>query len=467
MAEYLIVSDAVSPVAEGESALAAAGLARALVAAKHRVTLLSLGAAAHVATLPGMARRLRTVDASVAGTALDLPLFEGRVALGQVQLYVLGAVATPGADRGRTCSILATAAAALVRDALIKPDVVIGWGETAAASLSTVGASLRLFVLPEGTVGPPLSVDERADLGSQAALEALAADSLVALGVAGADVVVVPSPSSLQALEREPALAAGHASDQPIVAVRFGCDELPHDPAGDPALPATFTPDAMAGRAECRRALARRASLALGSRTLLLATGPLDASAGGKAVLEALSRLVRLDVAIAVASGGDRALTDRAAVLGIEHPGKLAVLPQVDAPRWRAVLAGADAVLLTATDDHTGRAAGIAMRYGAMPIVPEVGADADYLVDYDPGSATGNALLYSSLDPFEIEAAVRRALTLRGDPDAWQALARSQLLSAPRWASAAALIELMQPATIPEVPTAVAADVVPPPPAAS
>src|SRR5687768_14876265 len=103
MAEYLLVVDAVAPVASGDSASAVAGLALSLVAAKHRVTLLSLGAPDAVAKLPGMARRLRTVAATAGGASLDLPLFEGRAALGQAQLYVLGLA---GRNRGETCAVL-------------------------------------------------------------------------------------------------------------------------------------------------------------------------------------------------------------------------------------------------------------------------------------------------------------------------------------------------------------------------
>src|SRR6185436_7316663 len=50
-------------------------------------------------------------------------------------------------------------------------------------------------------------------------------------------------------------------------------------------------------------------------------------------------------------------------------------------------------VLLTDVDDHTGRPAGLALRYGVLPLVPEAGADADYLVDYDSASGTGCAPL--------------------------------------------------------------------------
>src|SRR4030095_12420849 len=98
MAEYLVVSDAVSPVSDGEDALSVAGLARALVASKHRVTVLSLAAPETVGSGP----------------------------LSQAELYVLG---TPAGNRGQVASVLATAAASLARDGLLKPHVLIAWGD--------------------------------------------------------------------------------------------------------------------------------------------------------------------------------------------------------------------------------------------------------------------------------------------------------------------------------------------------
>jgi hypothetical protein len=441
MAEYLVVSDAVSPVADGEDALSVAGLARALVESKHRVIVLSLATPETVARVPGMARRLRTVSVAAGGAPFEVPLYEGRVPLSQAELYVLG---TPVGNRGQVASVLATAAASLAKDGLLKPKVLIAWGDTAAESLATVTAELSIFVLPTGLTGRPLSREERVALGPNAALDALSSDSLSVLGAAGADTVVVPSPSSRDTLERDPALAA-RASDQPLVAVRFGCDEAPHDPSSDPALPSVYGPDAPAGKLESRRALARRTSLALGPRTLVLTTPPLSAVRGGKAVLEALARVLRLDVAVAIPAGGDRALTDQVGVLAIEHPGKIAVVAETGPANARALLAGADAILLSDTDDHTGRAAGLALRYGVLPLVPEAGADADYLVDYDSASGTGCALLYSKVEPFELEGATRRALALRANADAWQNLVKALMTSAPRWLATAAMLEALEP----------------------
>ena len=437
MADILIVGDEVAPVAATESGVCAGALARALSAAKHRVTVLTLAAEERAEHIPGMARRLRTVPAHLADGDRECALFEGRSAISQCALHVLGA---KPADRGHSAAFLASAATALLRDEICRPDAIIAWGEAAAAVLPAIQASARLFVLPCGSWGPPLAPGERAALNPNAPDLAMANGSLAGLGAIDADVVVFPSPSSAKAFASAKEFSF-RASDQPVVSVRLGCDEAPHDPATDPAMAATYTAEALGGKAECRKALARRTSLALGPRTLLLATAPPTEGGGGRSLLAALTSLVRSDVAIVVPGVGDRGLLDEIKRLAIETPGKIAIHPESGPGAERQLLAGADAVLLANAQDHLGRAAGLAMRYATLPLAPDSAANRDYLVDFDTGTRTGTALLFRPDDAFEWLSAVMRATTLRGNPDLWRDLQSRLMPQAPSWTAAAALCE--------------------------
>lgn len=437
MVDILIVGDEVSPVAESETATCAAALARALSAAKHRVSILTLAPEERASHIPGMARRLRTVLARLADGDRECALFEGRSAVSQCALHVLGAEPS---DRGHNAAFLAGAATALVRDEICRPDAIIAWGETAAAVLPAIQATARIFVLPTGTWGPPLTPSERAALNPNAPDLAMARGSLAGLGAIDADVVVCPSPTSAASFA-----GAGEfsfrASDQPVVSLRLGCDDAPFDPAIDPALIATFSADTLAGKAECRKAIARRTSIALGPRTLLLAAAPLRTAAGGRALLTALSGLSRSDVAVVVPALGDRSLLDEIKLSAIETPGKIAVHPDTGSQPERQILAGADALLLPDSDDHLGRAAGLAMRYGTLPLAPDSAAYHDYLVDVDVSSRTGNALLYRSGDSYENVSVVMRAASLRSNPDIWPELQCQLMRAAPTWAATAAQFE--------------------------
>jgi hypothetical protein len=398
--------------------------------------VLTLAAPEVAARVPGLARRLRTVNAQVAGRSYDLTLFEGRASLSDAQLLVLAAA--PDA-RAETAALLAGAVRSLASDGLVSPAITIGWGETAAAALSATSAAVRLFVLPTGRLGPSLAPPEAQLLRPLLLGDEAASHSLVALGCLAANAIVAPSPSAARATESDPGLAS-RASDEPVVAIRFGCDDPPNDPTGDPALPVAFGPGNLAGKAECRRAVARRCSLALGPRTLLLTIGELHKDAGAETLLAGIERLAPFDVATIIVPRGELDMIERARLLAIRQPGRVAVFPGSDPADERLVRGAADAVLLGDDHDRIGRAAGLALLYGSLPIAPDVGANHDYLVDIDAASQTGHAILYSAATPFEIESAVRRALALRADADSWAPLVKALITGAPRWAAAATAI---------------------------
>jgi hypothetical protein len=435
--DFLLITDAVAPLGEGPSPVAASGLSRALAAAGHKTTVLSLGSPEAAARVPGLARRLRTVKTSVGDQTHDLSLFEGRATLSNAQLLVLGAQPQ---SRAETVALLASAVKTLSGDGLISPTVTIGWGETAAAALSATSASVRIFALPTGRLAPRLSPDETQLLGPLLLGDDSASRSLVALGSLAANAIIAPSPSAARATETDPGLAS-RASDEPFVPVRFGCDDPPHDPVSDPALPATYSAASLSGKAECRRTLARRCSLALGPRTLLLTIGPLHRDEGAESLLAGIERLSPYDVVTVILPRGDQELVERARLLAIEYPGRIAVLGSAEPADERFTRAGADAILLGDDHDRAGRSAGLALLYGTLPIAPDVGANHDYLVDHDGQSVTGDAILYNAATPFEIESAVRRAIALRGDGDGWSVLVKGLLAAAPRWSTTAAAVE--------------------------
>jgi hypothetical protein len=440
--DFLLIAESVTPLGEGVSAVGASGLSRALAALGHRATVLALASVEAAARVPGLARRLRTVPAQVGGETRELALFEGRAARSDAQLLILGIPAP--ATRAETVAILAGATRSLANDGLVSPEIAIGWGEPAAAALSATSAAARLFVLPTGRTGAPLTPQETALLAPLLLGDDSASHSLVALGCLGANAIVGPSPSAARGMESDPGLAS-RASDEPFLNVRFGCDDPPHDPATDPALPATAGGTALSRKAECRRALARRCSVAVGPRTLLLTTGPLAGGETVEAILSAIERLAPFDVVTVMVPRGDPEAIDRARLLALRQPGRVAVLSGAEPADERFARAAADAILLGDERDRIGRSTGLALLYGTLPLAPDVGANHDYLVDYDPASRTGDAILYSASTPFEIEGAVRRALSLRADSDVWTPLVTRLMDRAPRWsATATALAEIVE-----------------------
>ena len=437
--QYLFVSDAVAPLVSGEGPTCIMGLAQSLALAGASAVVLSLADPQRAAALPGLARRLRTISVRVGGTVQEIALYEGRAPQGQAQLIIAGAT---GRTRGESALLLAEAARALSQDGLLKADVAMGWGETAAPALSTSAAAVRVFVVPSGRMGGELSEGDMQLLGGAGLLSGSVTQSrfLASFGAAAAHAIVAPSPTAARSLEREPGMVE-RAADEPVLAVRFGCDDVSHDPGHDPGLPATFSAASPGGKVECRRALVRRRSLSIGARTLLLGTAPLRRNKGGEQLLAGLAALGMADVAILIPGQGDPDLMDVARRMAIANPGRWAFMDQ-DPADERLLWAAADAVLFGDADDRVGRSVGLAQLYGALPIAFDGSAPQDFLVDYDPVSATGSAILYGSHDAHEIAGAVSRAVHLRsGDAESSAPLVQALMRSAPRWTRTAALFE--------------------------
>lgn len=445
ISDCLIVAETSAPLAGDATAAGALGLADALAARGLNVSLLTQADPAVAGAQSGLARRLRLVSASIGGSPIEVPLFEGRPTASAAHLFALG---LPPKTRGQTAALLASAAASLARDGLFRPKLVIGWGETAAGALGALPDVTSLFVLPEGRVGDLLPEDEIHALGDNDELGI--GGSLLARGLMAAEAIVVPSLYAERLLEAHPQFKV-RPSDQPVAVVKMGCDEAPYDPQTDPALAAVYGPESPSGKIACRQALARRLSLSTGPRTLLLAVPALDGHSDGATVAAALGELVGLDVAAVVDPGADRALGERVKVLAIENPGKIALFSADGAGGIRTLLAAADAVVCAELDDRTGRSAGLALRYGAMPIAPQAGAYADLLVDFDPDSFTGTAILYPPGDRFCLGGAIRRAYSLRAGTSN-ERLVPVLMRTAPRWADTAELISHLAEPDLGETP---------------
>ena len=327
-----------------------------------------------------------------------------------------GAAGTP-----RLCS---AARSSRVADGLITPEVTIGWGETSAIALSATSAAIRLFTLPSGRIGPALAPHD-VQVMVTSAEDGTTVESLLALGSLSANAIIAPSSSAAHAVESDPALAS-RASDEPFVAIAWAATiryTIPPAIAHFPPTPRRT----LEGKAECRRALARRGRSRSAPARCCWRPRPSHAEQGREEILAALARLDGWTLRGDPVLGRSRA--HRAPnILAIEHP---AVSPSsvTTIPPRSAASAPPTARSCSATQRAAAPPAPPV--YGTLPIVVAAAASHELLVDYDPRSATGRRIC-SGAGAVHIESAIRRAIALRADADLWTPLANGLFSSAPR-----------------------------------
>jgi starch synthase len=103
--------------------------------------------------------------------------------------------------------------------------------------------------------------------------------------------------------------------------------------------------------------------------------------------------------------------------------------------------AGSDFFLMPSRFEPCGLSQMIALRYGSVPVVRRTGGLKDTVQDVHPKTGTGNGISFDDATPSELLDAVRRAVRLYTDPEAfrriqaigmacdfsWQASAREYL----------------------------------------
>jgi len=203
-----------------------------------------------------------------------------------------------------------------------------------------------------------------------------------------------------------------------FVGILNGIDTAQWDPATDAALPATYGPGSLAGKAACRAALARELGFdPAAPGPIAGAVGRLDPQKGFDLVADAAPGMVASGGRLVVLGSGDPAIADRLREAAALHPDSVAVRETFDRDLARRIYAGSDLFLMPSRFEPSGQSQMIAMRYGTPPVVRATGGLADSVVDADASPGQGTGWTFVEETGAALAAAVARATAAFADPD--------------------------------------------------
>jgi starch synthase len=344
-----------------------------------------------------------------------------------------------------------------------KPDVVHGHDYHAAAALwwlaiegrgndffHDVASVFTIHNLPYAGQGAGKFLGDYHLLRTDAllALPAAFRDSLLGLGILGADYLSTVSPTYAREI-LSPEGGRGldgvlRARADHLAGILNGIDTDFWNPATDPMLARKFHIGSLPLRAENKRALQRDAGLAIEESTPLLAVvSRLDPQKGFDVAAPVVRRWLELGGQFVLLGTGDPAVERVMASLELAFPGRASVRLAFDAAHAHRIYAGADALLIPSRYEPCGLTQMIAMRYGAVPIARRTGGLADTVVD--AGDPRGNGILFDELSAWSVADALERAIRVYAHPGRWRELQRRGMRSDFSWArSAAAYADLYE-----------------------
>ena len=216
-----------------------------------------------------------------------------------------------------------------------------------------------------------------------------------------------------------------------------GLDLEEWNPETDPLITAAFSRRDLSGKARNRARV--RGILGLAEepdKALVAIVGRLADQKGIDLLLGALPHLMRMPVQVAVLGSGQRIYEQALENAAAEYPAQLSVTVGYEERLAHELEAGAELLLMPSRYEPCGLAQMQAMRYGTIPVVRACGGLRDTVVDADAtalaqGTATGFAFEQATVQA--LVGAVRRALELRREPQAWAALVDTAMAADFSW----------------------------------
>jgi len=235
-----------------------------------------------------------------------------------------------------------------------------------------------------------------------------------------ADRISTVSPTYAREILSEPT-AFGLASflrarQRKLVGIVNGVDVDSWNPATDRTLVRRYgIDDALEGKAVNKAALFEEAGLGDASAPLFGCVSRLTGQKGIDLVLGVIPALVAQGVRVVVLGTGEDRLEDGLRHMAARYPNRVAVQIAFDDTLARRIYAASDFMLVPSRFEPCGLTQLYALRYGAIPIVTNVGGLHDTVEPYDAIRETGVGFVARSVHGLDLLLACEEAIALYSD----------------------------------------------------
>lgn len=245
-------------------------------------------------------------------------------------------------------------------------------------------------------------------------------------GIAYANHVNTVSPSYAQEI-KTPEFGAGleiilQLESEKLSGILNGIDYETNNPATDPALIAPFEADDLSGKALNKAELQRIMGLPERSDVPIVAVvSRLTYQKGFHLLLEEFEHLLQFDLQFVLLGTGDPRFEAAFRQITARYPEKSVAKITFDVALAQKIYAGADLFLMPSSFEPCGLSQMIAMRYGTLPVVHEVGGLKDSVRPFNPVTGSGTGFGFAAFTGFYLTQSVKQALQVyQESPSVWK-----------------------------------------------
>ncbi|MEI5992862.1 glycogen synthase GlgA [Candidatus Enterococcus mansonii] len=226
-----------------------------------------------------------------------------------------------------------------------------------------------------------------------------------------------------------------------------GIDYELNDPETDKLIPANFSVEELSGKKQNKQALQKKMNLPIREEVPLIGiVSRLTFQKGFQLLLEELGKLLENDIQLVLLGTGDPEIERSFRSFSERYPNTLKATLTFDVELAQLIYAGSDLFMMPSATEPCGLSQMIAMRYGALPIVHEIGGLKDTVVPFDPVKKEGTGFGFSEFRAYYLRYATQMALDLyRNDQTTWEHLVKTAMKKDFSWNKSSQLyLELYQ-----------------------
>ncbi len=224
-----------------------------------------------------------------------------------------------------------------------------------------------------------------------------------------------------------------------LVGILNGIDVEEWNPATDSYIPRRYDVASLEARAENRRALLADVGLPEESEGPVLGfIGRLTEQKGIDLLVQVAEDAARyLDARFVILGTGEERWQSMIEAVAEKHPEHVRAVFTFNNPLAHLIYAGVDILLMPSRFEPCGLNQMIAMRYGAVPLVREVGGLADTVQDFDPRTGEGNGFSFKEYKAQALYTALVRAAENWKHRGVWRTLQERGMTTDFSWSRSA------------------------------
>lgn len=262
-------------------------------------------------------------------------------------------------------------------------------------------------------------------------------------GILYADRVNTVSPSYAREIQT-PAFGCGldpilRMEHDKLSGILNGIDFKTNDPATDPALVENFDIEHLTGKQKDKAFLQKKFGLPVRKNVPLLGVvSRLTYQKGFKLLVSEMENLLQFDVQFVLLGTGYADLEHDFSYFAQHYPQKCSVKIDFDVTLAQQIYGGCDLFLMPSAFEPCGLSQMMAMRYGTLPIVHQIGGLQDSVQPYNPLDYSGTGFGFKEFTSFYLMEAIKQALQAYKQSKVWKKIVKRAMKQDFSWQTASA-----------------------------